>query len=465
MPDEWEACLASWAILTHRRLSLDRKAFAQVSSKDKSLSEFLMSYVGESLKDGAFVATSRAEKVLRRDCFLLTHRLFTEVESPALTLLRWDFLGDLSTVYARTASLKPLIDNLWKRATLDSSADMLQSKKDFLRLLDNSSHTDSTELNTLLRRVAALLKSSYRYGNFLMVGSDIPDSIAIAWSRYTEDVRKRLVTITYLGLSSLLEGEKLNTSLLLDHLFSLKTITEKQHASDQSASLLSQIVSTTHFIRKLQDRLSETDSGRARSLISYLTSLKASGVKPKTYVRRKIDKGKHKEHDEYGHGAMGGIHVHKMSLITQIQDLFPDLGSGFIVKLLDEYNDDTEQVTAHLLDGSLRGRLKDADRSEQLYGIPYMTSDKLTANLSQWPQRTPDGHRAHIILESAPDTTVTPNPPKRLRQRRLRQPRHRHLQTPHRPEEPPPHRRCPPRRPLHCPQQSRHPLRPRGLRL
>jgi activating signal cointegrator complex subunit 2 len=54
-----------------------------------------------------------------------------------------------------------------------------------------------------------------------------------------------------------------------------------------------------------------------------------------------------------------------MSLVTQVQDLFPDLGSGFVMKLLDEYQDDVEQVTAHLLDDSLPPHLADLDRSEQ----------------------------------------------------------------------------------------------------
>ncbi|MCJ1415187.1 hypothetical protein MMC32_001518 [Xylographa parallela] len=410
LSEEWQACLDSWIILAHGLLSLDRKAFAQASSKNQSLSEFLVSYASEASKDRGLVASTRAENILRRDCFLLIHRLFTEVQPPLSTLLRWEFLGDLSTVYARTASLKPLIDSLWRKTKLESSADMLQSKKDLLGLLDAAGHTNSSELNTHLQRVAALLKSSHCYGNFLMVGSDIPDSIAKAWSHHTGDVKKKLVAITYLGLSSLLEGDKLNASLLIDHLFSLKTITENQHASGQSASLLSQLVSTTHFLRKLQDRLPATDSGRAKSLISYLEGLKATGMKPKTHVRRRIDKGKHKERDEYGHGAMGGVHVHKMSLITQIQDLFPHLGSGFIVKLLDEYNDNTEQVTAHLLDDSLPECLKDADRSEQLYGTFYMACNAL-------PLIIPSGHNEHktdteLIASLAPHSTP-PLPPTR----------------------------------------------------
>jgi activating signal cointegrator complex subunit 2 len=55
-----------------------------------------------------------------------------------------------------------------------------------------------------------------------------------------------------------------------------------------------------------------------------------------------------------------------MSIISQIQDLFPDLGASFIVKCLDEYNDDIEQVTAHLLEDSLSPYLSEADRSEKL---------------------------------------------------------------------------------------------------
>ena len=85
-------------------------------------------------------------------------------------------------------------------------------------------------------------------------------------------------------------------------------------------------------------------------------------------MRRKVDKGKQKaDEDNYGHGASTGeIHIHRMSVITQVQDLFPDLGAGFVVKLLDEYNDNAEKVIAHLLEDSLPPHLTEADRSEQL---------------------------------------------------------------------------------------------------
>jgi activating signal cointegrator complex subunit 2 len=60
------------------------------------------------------------------------------------------------------------------------------------------------------------------------------------------------------------------------------------------------------------------------------------------------------------------VHIHQASLISQVQDIFPELGSGFVAKLLDEYQDDTEQVISHLLEESLPPHLGNADRSETL---------------------------------------------------------------------------------------------------
>jgi activating signal cointegrator complex subunit 2 len=75
-----------------------------------------------------------------------------------------------------------------------------------------------------------------------------------------------------------------------------------------------------------------------------------------------------------------------MSLISQVQDLFPELGSGFVVRLLDEYNDDVEQVVAHLLESSLPAHLENGDRSEVLYvHSPIYAS---TANSSSDPAIT-----------------------------------------------------------------------------
>jgi len=76
-----------------------------------------------------------------------------------------------------------------------------------------------------------------------------------------------------------------------------------------------------------------------------------------------------------------------MSMITQIQDLFPDLGSGFVHKLLNEYNDNIEQVTAHLLEDDLPPHLQSLDRTETLPEPQHLPSHDLVPNLA--PSTTP----------------------------------------------------------------------------
>ncbi|CAI9539132.1 unnamed protein product [Staurois parvus] len=51
------------------------------------------------------------------------------------------------------------------------------------------------------------------------------------------------------------------------------------------------------------------------------------------------------------------------SLVSQVKDLLPDLGEGFILKCLEEYNHNAEIVINHLLEDNLSPRLWELDRT------------------------------------------------------------------------------------------------------
>ena len=376
-----EEALNAWTKLSQYYLAMDQKAFRRFAPVNPSLIPFLVSYakVAANAEDPPLVGKDMI-LLLRHQCFCLTHRLLTESDAPPAALLEWTFLGDFSTIFSASKPLRPLLYAAWNKYKLDNDPSMLKSKRTLLSILDESRPEQNSELNTCLRRIAGLLKACPDYGRFLIVGSEFPDAIAAAWYRGNNDIRNKLTTVLYRSLLSLLDGDKPNVPLLLDHLYALKANTDKVLAANPTFTLLSHLVSSTSFIRILQAHLKGSDAARAESLVSYLEGLKSGEAKPK---RRKIHKGKSREHDEYGHGAMAEIHVHKMSLVTQIQELFPDLGSGFIVKLLDEYHEDPEQVTAHLLDDSLPPNLKNADRQETL-GHPTQAN-----NLDHAPRLEP----------------------------------------------------------------------------
>ncbi|KAL9018566.1 MAG: hypothetical protein Q9185_004168 [Variospora sp. 1 TL-2023] len=331
VPEEWKLCLDAWLLLAEAHLLLPLEVFTSKMSRDPSLPRFLSSYV-ESNSQGTKrdnVDTKSIE--LRRGCFLLTHRYLSEVKQKSPLLLNWSFLSGFSAIYARSPSLRTLLQSLWQSEHLDDK--FKKHKTSLIQDLEGAaSKDDRAELEANLTRTAALLRACPAYGQFLMIGSDFIDTVSTLFS------------------------------MLLDHLYGLISPQEQQ-------KLLPVLCSST-------------------PLLSVFEGRGDSASRPKKSTRRRVDKGKQKQKDEYGHRAIdGGFHVHKMSLVTQIQDLFPDLGSSFILKLLDEYGDDTEQVTAHLLDDSLPPHLRSLDRSEDLPPPSPQPSTDLAPNLS--PGTTP----------------------------------------------------------------------------
>lgn len=361
VPEEWQLCLDSWILLAKGNLLLPSKEFSLKIVQDPSIIAFLLSYVTETSTSNASSAIHTASaRSLRRECFLLVHRILTDVEHVPSALLDWTFLGNLSVVYARIESLRGLLDILCDRESLDDNTSMRESKACFVRLLEANSDEISPELDVVLRRAGALLKASYHYGQFLMLGSDFLDALSTAFEEGSSLFQKRSTIIGYLCLTSLLDSRRPKFSTLIDHLYSL-------NAASHYDSLLKSICSTTPLLPKMRHRLSGPESERAKELMLQLAGFERSkDGKPKKLVSPKTSKGKGKIHDEYGQGALRNVHVHKLSLVTQLQDLFPDLGSGFVVRLLDEYDNDPEKVTAHLLDDSLPSHLKHLNRAEDL---------------------------------------------------------------------------------------------------
>lgn len=372
MPEEWQICLDSWLALAQNHLFMSATAFSLKVTKDPSLVQFLVSYVKNS------EATDANASDLRKKCFLLVHRVLSEVRPVPDSLLDRVFLADLSCAYARSRAVSQLLIDVWQREALDERLSMRNHKAHLIVELEHG--TTSGDLEKTLASVVALLRTCHPYGQFLMLGSDLLDALATAYKNAeTKDMKRKIATVTYFSLVSLMEPERPRISTLLDHLYSLK-------ASTVPDSLLAELIGSTPLLRKMQVLITGPEATRAKSLMESLRAFeKLPDGRSKKPIRRKIDKGKRKDDDQYGHDSAGGIHVHRLSLVAQIQDLFPDLGSAFIVKLLDEYNDDTEQVTAHLLDDNLPPHLNSLDRTESLPEHPAPGPHSLAPGLEPHP--------------------------------------------------------------------------------
>jgi len=371
VPEEWEACLDAWVSLTEAHLSFAPSDFMQISSKDESLPTFLTSFAAElALSHDIFPSTGPSRgKQLRKQCFLLSYRLL-EIGSPPEPLLRWEFLANICKIYGKSHASK-LVSMVWKRSSTYLENSLRLVKNFLIRELDAGLKADLKTAELRLKQLNHLLHASPEASAFLTAGSDFMDSLISCYKLMNPPLRKSIISTTYLCLIGLTESKKPNLSSLVDQLYSLKVAAETHKAGPTNVndSLVAELVTVTPILKQVQQRIDSSGSGSSRAKL-VLTALekfrKAGGSGQRAlFIKRKIDKGKWPATgDEYGHGSRA--HVHRMSLISQVQDLFPDFGSGFIVKLLNEYNDDVEQVISHLLEDSLPTHLEGADRSDTL---------------------------------------------------------------------------------------------------
>ncbi|KAI0593963.1 hypothetical protein F4775DRAFT_463770 [Biscogniauxia sp. FL1348] len=369
VPDEWEACLSAWLALSEAYLSLAGPEFERLALKDESIATFLASLVREAAAHGTttVVGESRLAISLLRQCCSLTKRLFQTSDPPPL-LLRWEFLSDFSRAYGK-ARVTAIISDIFHNKLVDTSLQAV--KKSLIFALDSGAKGDLKSLESRLKRLNHLIHVSPDTAAFFLAGSDFLDGLIGCYKVASLSLRKTIVTTAYLCLVGLTEGPTPKFSILSDQLYSLKAAADshKSNSSNVDDSMVAELVTVTPILKQVRHRAEQSGSNNKRieSFVSGLEKHRKPGgnIRPKRLVKRKIDKGKGimtEDQDENG----PQMRMHRMSQISQIQDLFPDSGSGFISRLLDEYDDNTEQVVAHLLEDSLPPHLATADRTKEL---------------------------------------------------------------------------------------------------
>lgn len=371
--DEWNASLGAWLSLAEAHAALSEPEHLKQTTHDESVPSFLTSFLREVAAHGpSILGTSDSAKLLLKQCLLLTSKVLNSPQAP-VSLLQWEVLSDFTRVYGKkraNSALSALPDA--SQQAVDASLSAL--KKYLIKNMDAGINGDLKAVETKLQKLNHLINASPSAASFFLAGSEFLDGLVTCYKVMNPPLRKTIITTTYLSLVGLTESEPPKFSMLTDQLYSLKTAAEAHKAGPLNAndSLVADLVSTTPLLPQLEHKVGASGPANARiqNVLRDLATFKKPGVgmKPTRPIRRKTDKGKGVARDDH-HAMAGEVHIHHMSQITQVQDLFPELGSGFVSRLLDEYGNDTEQVIAHLLEDSLPAHLKEADRSEQLYAF------------------------------------------------------------------------------------------------
>ncbi|KAI1109922.1 hypothetical protein F5Y14DRAFT_386362 [Nemania sp. NC0429] len=369
VPAEWESCLSTWLALTEAYLSLSENDLLRHVKQDESITAFQSCLLNEiAASSTAILGSSRTAALLLRQCFLLCTRLLNS-PSPPSSMLTWEFLSNLSRVYGKK-NAGPLIQAASQNSKAEASLQGL--KKSLIQALDAGIKGDLASLEVRLKRLNHLIHASPHAAAFFLAGSDFLDGLVGCFKIMNPPLRKTIIATAYLCLIGLTEGDSPKYSMLADQLYSLKAAADSHKSGPLNAndSMIAELVTVTPILKLVQYRLEQSDAGltRTKPVIAALEGYRKPGfgARPKRLIKRKVDKGKGIMREEDCAELPGEIRVHRMSQISQIQDLFPELGSAFVSQLLDEYGDNTEQVIAHLLEDSLPPHIAGADRTKEL---------------------------------------------------------------------------------------------------
>ena len=367
--DEWTTCLVAWSTLAHAYLALSPSDLEAQLKADSSAADFLLVFGEEVARDGpAILGSSPASRTLLAAALQLSSAILA---LPSTPLLKWTFLADLCRVYGKKQAA-PVIAGLAGKKGFE--AELVGVKRNLTRRLEDGIHGDLRSAEADLARLNHLIHASPDAAATFLAGSDFFDALVSAYKIMNPPLRRVLVATTYLCLAGLTDGETPRFAMLSDQLFGLKAAADAHRAGPlrESDSLVVELVSTTPLLRQTMHK-AETAGVATATLRGRITALEAyrragaSGGRARIRKKR-VDKGKGKSVAVIG-GAEAGpseVNVHQASQITQVQDLFPDLGAGFVARCLEEFGEDTEIVIARLLDGDLPPHLAEADRSEEL---------------------------------------------------------------------------------------------------
>lgn len=393
LPEEWQACLDAWIFAVEFRLRLlpDHFRHFELSSNASGM-PFLLSYYRQwdydPKVDISYRPKDAKELKLHRQCFLLARRLLIEADLP-YDCSQQDFfvlIANISLALGPNVSWKETLEMAWKRSKDQITAAIEMCKNPLIRELPRGWPSPPDAVLLGLRRATALTKALPEAGEFLMTGSDYLDSLATGYPSLSNDPKgdevlelsKRLTENLYVCFRSLMISIPPNISLLLDHLYSLKTAADRKNdnlslkASPDCQTILSSLVCTTSFLRHLDVFLATNEQKRGSTLLMALRAYReqTSHLHPPVVKKRDtLQKGKGK-----GKASLkDDMHIHQASQISQIHDLFPELSSTYIVRLLDYFSGDIEAVTAALLEPeslpvNLRDRHADPDDQSQLNG-------------------------------------------------------------------------------------------------
>ena len=362
LPEEWQACLEAWIFAIEFRLRLQADYFRRFKLSDEASGlPFLLtcfSAWGSPRESEEYEAAFNTKEIrLRQQCVLLARRLLLETDLPydCPPHQLFTVLADGSLAFGFEKVWLDTLKSTWHRNRAQVQEAVQSARTAMINM--STSPTDGYALIArALRQGSALVRSHLDLGMVFMKGSDYVDSLMSLFSLTTTSsgdqvilLQRSLTENLYFCLRSLMVVIPPQSSLLLDHLYSLKAMSQDESKlKPEKGTILSSLICGTSFIRILDIFLSECGQKRGKTLLEELTAYRERTMH--LHTPHLGPRSKRKQKGEAQATVDGNIHIHQASQVSQIHELFPDLTMDYTLRLLGHYENDVEKATAALLE-------------------------------------------------------------------------------------------------------------------
>ena len=360
-----EASLDAWILCVRIRLGLEAGRFRRLNfAEPVSGFPFLQSYFlsrnsGHSL---SFVPSKELpkERSLQRHCLLLFRRLLLETSGqPDISGGElFDALSYASAIYSADKVWKETLEKAWERHGKAMALAVENKKLQFVELSVLHDKEPVQLLRQSITQLIDLAKCSPQAAKIIIAGDDYQNALILLYDQSsqllgalhgTEEMKSPTLNL-FVCLTSLMTPPNSSISLLVDILYSLKSNADEQaKINPNKTTLLSSLVCSTTFIRKMDNELSGSTVARAKPMLqflrSYRTKMSYLHPLPRGGESRK-SKGKQKAIEE----PQDDIQLDRMVKVSQVHEVFPDLSHNYILRLLNYFADNVEAVTAALLE-------------------------------------------------------------------------------------------------------------------
>lgn len=332
--EEWKSFLDYWIASLELRLKISDDLFSVFDAAELG-TNFLTSYLLTVPSSIGADSDPKSTK-LRHTCYTLIKKILRQYKGELDSSTCFDLMSSGSISFGHTKSWRILLKAMWTTQQKAVKKAIETAKSNL------SAASLPSEQTRRLQMISALTKALPETATVTVAAADYLDTLTEIYGITNREVKIAITENVFVSFIALLQNK--HVTILTDNMYHLKSESDRQRKSDlQSTTVLSSLICTTSFLKHFTSNVEIAT--HKRQLADQLNTYRSEVLHlhpPGPRLKRSKGKARAQQHDV--------MHTHRASQVSQVHELFPNLSTAYILKALDHFSNNVENVIAALLE-------------------------------------------------------------------------------------------------------------------